>query len=251
MEKGRAAIVDVETTGMSSRDEIVEIAILLFSFDRETGRFLSRDDYYQGYQEPSFEIAPEATRVHGLTRENLRGRRIDRSKVRELLGAADFLVAHNAVFDRSFICSAFPEFRGKEWHCSMRSINWIATGCRNKQLQTILAHHSIIPTRAHSADDDVACLFELLGRENRRTSQPFFMEVMNALPVRTSMEMSREGNPGKYLYGIYVDEWKKWMASYLKSNPRIRQRKWDSLSPERQDYLRAEYGIREHDTLFS
>ncbi len=92
MNKGRAAIVDVETTGISGRDEIIEIAVLLFSFDRETGLFLSRDDYYQGYQEPSFEIDAGATAIHGLTRENLRGKNIDKGKERELLGAAEQII---------------------------------------------------------------------------------------------------------------------------------------------------------------
>ena len=251
METGQAAIVDVETTGISRKDEIVEIAVLLFTFDRESGCFLSKDDYYQGYQEPTFEIEPEAAAVHGLTKEKLKGQSIDHEKVRSLLQKAEFLVAHNAVFDRRFLFYAYPEFSDKEWHCSMRSINWIAAGCENKQLQTILAQHKIIPTRAHSAYDDVACLYELLSKIENKTGRPYFAAVMNALPVRTKYEMQRAGEAGNYLYGTYVDEWEEWMASYLKSDLKTKQRKWNSLDPELQDFLRKEYGIQEQETLFS
>ena len=248
---GQAAIVDVETTGISSRDVVVEIAALLFTYSKETGEFISRDDYYQGYQEPPFEIEPEATAVHGLTRDNLRGKSIDKQKVREILEKAAFLVAHNAVFDRGFVNRIFPEFSDKKWHCSMRSINWIRTGCRNKQLQTILAHHHIIPSRAHSAYDDVACLYELLSQKEEKTGQPYFATVMNSLPVRDKSEMNRDGDAGDYLYGIYVDGWEEWMASYLKAGVRTRLRRWNALSPKQQIFLKEEYGLDEHDDLFS
>ena len=251
METGQAAIVDVETTGISRKDEIVEIAILLFTFDKETGNFLSRDDYYQGYQEPVFEIEPEATAVHGLTKETLKGKTIDHGRVKELFQKSEFLVAHNAVFDRRFIFYAYPAFRNKEWHCSMRSINWIVTGCENKQLQTILAHHGIIPTRAHSAYDDVARLYELLAKIEKKSGKPYFAAVMNALPVRTKTEMARGLQAEEYLCGTYVDEFEEWVASYLRSDLKTRQRKWNSLSPEQQDYFSDEYGIREQESLFS
>lgn len=251
MGTGRAAIVDVETTGISERDEIIQIAVLLFRFDRETGEFLGQEDFYEGNQEPSFEIDSEATAVHGLTREKLRGEVIDRSKVGSLLDAAEFLVAHNAEFDRYFISAMFPEIREKEWRCSMRSVNWIAAGSSNKQLQTILAAHKIVPTRAHSAYDDVACLYDLLAKKNKRTGRPYFAEILDSEPLAQPDESPRAGWKGDSGNGIYVDEWEKWMAAYFRGDARTRKRKWSSLSPEQQDHLREEYGVSEHDTLFS
>jgi len=251
MRTGRASIVDVETTGISEQDEIIQIAVLLFSFDSETGEFLGRDDFYEGSREPAFEIDPDATAVHGLTRAKLRGERIDRDKVVSLLQQSEFLVAHNAAFDRGFITRMFPECREKEWRCSMRSINWIAAGCRNKQLQTILARHQITPTRAHSASDDVACLYDLLARKNNRTGQPYFAEVMNSEPLTPGSYRGRSGEGGDAGCGIYVDAWEAWMAAYLRSGSRQRKRKWNALSPKEQDFLREAYGLDEHDDLFS
>lgn len=251
MENCQAAIVDVETTGISAKDEIIEIAILLFTYDPKTGIFLNKDGFYQGYQEPSFPIDEAASAIHGLTREKLRGKKLNRERIAELLEKADFLVAHNAVFDRGFVGRSFPEFKSKQWHCSMRSINWIAAGCANKQLQTILARHQIIPTRAHSAHDDVTCLYKLLSLPNSKTGKPYFAEVMSAPPVKTVWEAAGSSDAGRYLTGIYVDEWEEWMASYLKAGSSTRQKKWNSLSPERRDYLRKEYNVREHDDLFT
>ena len=48
-----AAFVDVETTGLDHRsDEVVELAIVLFAYDRSTGRILDIIDNYTGLRDP-------------------------------------------------------------------------------------------------------------------------------------------------------------------------------------------------------
>ncbi len=63
---GYAAIVDVETTGFShSNDEVVELGLLLFSFDRATGAPVEIVAEYNGLRDPGRPIPPDATKQHG------------------------------------------------------------------------------------------------------------------------------------------------------------------------------------------
>jgi DNA polymerase-3 subunit epsilon len=71
---GSAAVLDVETTGLSSyREEILELAITLFRYDRVKGEVLEVVSEYPGLREPSCRISRDASEVHGITRRTVRG----------------------------------------------------------------------------------------------------------------------------------------------------------------------------------
>lgn len=103
----REIVIDTETTGLDPAvDRIVEIGAVEI-VDREiTGRYLHH------YVNPERKVAAEAVLVHGITDEFLADKPvwsgIEAEVLRWLDGAV--LVAHNAVFDRSFL----PE-TGCEW----------------------------------------------------------------------------------------------------------------------------------------
>lgn len=160
---GYAAIVDVETTGFSHEyDEVVELALVLFSFDQASGTVVEIVDQYAGLRDPGRAIPPEATGVHGLRQEDVRGHRLDEDKVRDLLSRAQYLIAHNAKFDRGFLVRLFPEVRRKEWRCSMDGINWRQKRYPSKGLQQLLARHGIAVDTAHRALADVRSTLALL-----------------------------------------------------------------------------------------
>ena len=61
----KAAIIDVETTGLSAGDEVVELTAILFSFNRDTGEKVEILDEYSGLREPGCAISsdcPKQTR---------------------------------------------------------------------------------------------------------------------------------------------------------------------------------------------
>ena len=157
-------IVDVETTGLSpAQDEIIELCIVLFSFDYESGQIVRIEEEYVGLREPVGGINPAAARVNGITLADVYGRDLDYERVAELIERADFLIAHNASFDRNFMMRLFPSVLDKPWYCSMAGVDWRGKGYPNRRLQDLLYHHRIVPARTHRASDDVYATLELLS----------------------------------------------------------------------------------------
>jgi len=164
-----AALLDVETTGFSSyADEIVELAITVFRYDRVRGQVLEVNSKYSGLREPSCRISRAASEVHGITRRMVRGLELDFRRIRAMLRQADFIVAHCAVFDRSFVGRLIPSSRKKLWLCSRGGIDWFAKGFEGRSLEDLATAHSIKNLRAHRAGGDVATLLALLSHRSRR-----------------------------------------------------------------------------------
>jgi DNA polymerase-3 subunit epsilon len=118
--RGKALIIDVETTGMSrSVDEVIELAALLVDYDCNLQDVFHIHDRYCGFREPTVPIDPRAGAVHGITAAMLQGKSLDERRIRTLIESADFIVAHNASFDRAFFERLFSEFGNKPWLCSL------------------------------------------------------------------------------------------------------------------------------------
>lgn len=155
--------VDVETTGLSrSQDEIIELCIILFSFDLSNEQLVIEEEYV-GLRQPSCGIRPAAARINGITGADVYGKDLDYNRVTDLIHRAEFLIAHNASFDRNFVTRLFPAALGKTWYCSMAGIDWRGKGYPNRRLQDLLLFHGISPGQAHRASDDVKATLELLS----------------------------------------------------------------------------------------
>lgn len=123
---GVAAVLDVETTGLSLRiDEVREFALTLFRYDRLTGQVVEVVHTHSGLREPSCRIRRAASEVHEITRPMVRGRRLDYRKIRVMAAQVDFVVAHNARIDRGFVERLMPSFRRQTWLCSGAMSTWM------------------------------------------------------------------------------------------------------------------------------
>ena len=73
-----AAVVDVETSGMSpDRDKIVELAICFFEYDRQSGRIYKVLGSWEWFEDPGISVPPEITKITGITDAMIAGHRID------------------------------------------------------------------------------------------------------------------------------------------------------------------------------
>lgn len=174
---GIAGLIDVETTGLSPYyEEIIELALVAFLFDYQSGEILEVTDVYQGLREPGVSIKKGAAQVHGISFQDVAGKQLDDFKIREIITKTDFLVAHNASFDRGFVLRLFPEFAHKPWLCSVKHINWYQAGHTSRALQYLLCQYGIIPEKQHRAADDTLALLKLLSKQDN-AGQPYFKQI--------------------------------------------------------------------------
>jgi len=170
---GIAGCIDVETTGLSAySDEIVELALVLFSYDEDT--IIEIVDSYCGLREPHCEISSDVYNVHGLSMSDLAGQSLDTVRIKKMIEQADFLIAHNASFDRGFATKMFPSSRKKRWFCSMSGVRWHGS----RSLQNLLTSYNIVQDQAHRALSDVEGVLALLLRKNNY-GETYFAEMLS------------------------------------------------------------------------
>ncbi|HYF94468.1 MAG TPA: exonuclease domain-containing protein [Symbiobacteriaceae bacterium] len=175
---GLACFVDTETTGFKAgKDEIVELGLILFAYDRSTGQVLGVVDEYEGQREPTCPIPKAASDVHGLTKQMLRGKQLDFTRINGLFQRAEFLVAHNARFDGPFLGHLLPQTAAMPWLCSMNGVDWRSRGFQSKGLQNLLQDHGVTPEKAHRALADARAALTLLARPDE-DGLPYFRELV-------------------------------------------------------------------------
>lgn len=175
---GTAGLIDVETTGLDPvRDEVIELSLLLFGFERRTGEVKGIIDHYTGLREPDCSISRSAFLVHRISRSSLKGTQLDSGRVNELLEQSEFLIAHNAGFDYRFVTRLFPSAAAKPWYCSMNGIGWREKGYPSRGLQKLLMVHRIPVNRAHRAGADVEACLKLLAVMNEQ-GVSYLLELM-------------------------------------------------------------------------
>lgn len=160
----RAVFVDTETTGVDlDSDELIELALLPFEYERDSGRIVSVDEAQSlsAFREPSIPIPPETSRLHGITNEMVRGRTIDPERIKTIVQPAQLIIAHNAAFDRPMVEKLWPIFEDKHWACSLVDIDWTAEGVGSSKLDYLLYAQGWFHEGHRALSDALATVFLL------------------------------------------------------------------------------------------
>jgi len=157
------ASVDFETTGIRPGiDRAVEVGIARF----EQGRLVSKCG---SLLDPAMPIPSEATKIHGITDEHVRGMPsvtdfFTSAAAREALKGAQ-PAAYNASFDRWFV----PPCALADWTWPwldalplVRVIDRFVRGAGRHKLTAACARHGVQLANAHRAEDDARAAGELL-----------------------------------------------------------------------------------------
>jgi DNA polymerase-3 subunit epsilon len=163
-ETRRAVVVDTETTGLDpDADEVIELALLAFDYERDSGRIVGVDvaQAFTGLRQPSLPIPRDATRVHGITDAMVKGQCIDAARVKAIVEPAHLIIAHNAGFDRPMAEKHWPLFEDKHWACSLADIDWKAEGIGSAKLDYLLFAQGWFHDGHRALSDALAALFLL------------------------------------------------------------------------------------------
>ena len=181
-------ILDVETTGLGpTTDEVIELALKLFSYRTDTGEIIEIIEEDLFLREPHSRSAmrnyDRAYQVHGIPYEMVKGKNFNDGKIKTYFHRADSVFAHNASFDRSFLFHMYPEVNELKWYCTMRNIPWKNYGFPNGKLLTLLKAHEITNYQTHRAMDDITYLMELL-KKSSPNGNLYLQEVLEHGPMR-------------------------------------------------------------------
>ncbi|MEB2289202.1 MAG: 3'-5' exonuclease [Anaerolineae bacterium] len=164
--QGPLVVLDTETTGLGQRDQIVQVAVI-----DEAGQPL-----LERLVRPTVPIAPDASRVHGITAKAVR----DAPAFPEIYGELTAvlkgraIIAYNADFDRKMLnqtCAAhdLPRFPAAPWHCAMRRFaeyhgqwNYARQSFAWQKLGAACALMGVAPEGAHSALGDARMTLRLV-----------------------------------------------------------------------------------------
>ena len=181
-------LLDFETTGLDSGVDVpIEIGLTLVHVDADSGRVISTIASHSGYEDPGRAIPAVVTQLTGITDEMVAGTRFDAVKVARYVEAAEFLVAHNAAFDRPFFMQRFPELSRAVWACSLQEIAWADAGYSTRSLD-YLAFRCGYFFDAHRAEVDaqaLACVLDTPLKIGDRTATGFtrLRESINGAPL--------------------------------------------------------------------
>jgi DNA polymerase-3 subunit epsilon len=165
-EMGFCVILDTETTGLNhEKDEIIEIAIRKWIYHKKDHYLIKPVEEYSQLNAPiNNEITPAITEITGITKQDVEGKKIDWSIVARLIGESDFVLAHNAGFDRPMIESV-PEIKeisaSKIWTCSFVQVDWAAKGFLSSKQELLSIFHGF-HYAGHRALTDIDALANIL-----------------------------------------------------------------------------------------
>lgn len=175
----KISVLDTETTGVESDDDIIEFSI---SFPSKVTEDIDGIDNYTLRYKPLKDIPPEASAVHFISTEdvaNCLNYSDDLENIDALMGCRDYFVGHNVQFDRRMMVDNEYKYRNSvsqylldedRWICTLRfakkmfaedvefknltlSYLWYKFGCYRE------VHRHV---NAHAAKDDVFMCYQVL-----------------------------------------------------------------------------------------
>ena len=207
--------LDVETTGLSfESDKIIQLSIRPVLVNKKNYKVSAIAKSKTYFNDPGFNLSEEIKKLTNIDDSQLKGEKIDWNWLRETLNKADFVVCHNAYFDRGMVDSEIkraglnpPETL---WACSMNQVQW-RDFCRPSKSLEVLCAWTGFFYNSHQASSDVDALIHLL-RKNKKLEE-LITSAKNPEFRVFAVNSPREKNPElkkrRYRWDPNVSSWYK------------------------------------------
>jgi len=167
-----AVVLDVETTGLrADKDEVIQIAIRPFFVSPSTGEISGIKKTIEFKQQPTYPLSPEIQDITGFSDEDLKGHEINWARVAKILNSCQFIIAHNASFDREWVDTNLKRNGHSPppdatWCCSMSQVMWKDICRPSKALEVLCAWHGFF-YNSHNAIADIDATLHLLRMSDK------------------------------------------------------------------------------------
>lgn len=182
-----ALCVDTETTGLDHTvDQVIELGLVAFEYDPDTGGIIRVSDRYAGFEDPGRPLPPEIIEITGITDEMVAGRSFDNERVAAMALDASLVIAHNAGFDRKFVEARLPFFSRIPWACTVSQLDWAAERVASRSLEFLLYRCCGFCINAHRALDDAEGVLGLLLGHLPLSGRPVFRTLLETSAAPTA-----------------------------------------------------------------
>jgi DNA polymerase III subunit epsilon len=240
----RAMVLDVETTGFDlDKCEVIELAMVSFMFNPETGEVGKVFEPIDLLQQPSEPIPEEIIKLTGITNEMVAGKSLDKEVIINEFNQAGLIIAHNAKFDRPFVEKTIPEVAdGNAWACSWQEVPWKDKDFGCTKLGCLLKNKTNLFFGAHRADADCIALLHLIATpfDDGTLPMKYLRDSAAAGTVHvlawdspfSSKDILKERNyrwnPGKKVWHTFIspDQWdeeQNWLKDNVGGDPEFRE----------------------------
>ena len=149
------AFLDIEATGLSKKDKLIELGIVKFEYS-EDGRIFKILNEFHSYQDPKIPIPEFISKLTGINYNMVKNQIIDTMKLSKYLEGINLIIAHNSRFDRAFFEMTFPNLKSYSWACSMQDIDWNQEGIKSLKLDYIAYKYKFFYTGHRAVSDCLA-----------------------------------------------------------------------------------------------
>ena len=168
--------LDIEATGVSSEDKVIELGMVKFEYT-EDGRIFRLLDEYNSYQDPNMAIPEHITKLTGITDNMVKNYQIIESEVENYLQDVDLIIAHNAKFDRTFFEKTFKSIPPKAWACLMFEVDWKGEDISSHKLEYIAYKYGFF-YEGHRAIIDCLAGIHILAQRLENTDQLVLKQLL-------------------------------------------------------------------------
>ena len=163
--------LDVETTGLSfDSDRVIQLCVRPVLVNKSTYKVsaIAKSKVYNN--DPGFPLSEEIQKLTNIVDSDLSGETIDWEWVHSTLERADFVVCHNANFNRGMIEKELNRASLKKtetiWACSMSQVFW-RDFCRPSKALEVLCAWSGFFYDSHQAANDVDAMIHVLRKQEK------------------------------------------------------------------------------------